>query len=145
MMKILIVIISLWLRAEAEGFVFHPVTLPDQFGKEHRIDGSNCSLLLIANSKKTSEKFKEFFIKRKKDFSRRHHICLIFDLHTVPGLVRRWILLPKMRDYPFEVLVIKESSLFPMKEGKITAIVLKHDNTVTSVHFIEDMQGMFDE
>ena len=127
------------------GKKFHPMELSDQFGKKHGVDAVNCSLLLITAQKDISLKLKDFIVKQKPDFLNRHHACVISDIHGMPTLITRFFALPKMRKYPFDVLLIykKEQNPFPIREEAITVLTLGKDNTVTSIRYVRDPEKLF--
>jgi len=122
-----------------------PMTLPDQFGKKHRIDASSCPVLLITAQKDVSIRLKDFILKQHPDFLQRHHACFLSDIHEMPGFVTRWFALPKMRKYPFKVLLIYEKGRnpFPVREDAVTAFTLGKGNVVTSIRYVKDPDKLF--
>ena len=127
------------------GAKLSPMQLPDQFGKEHTVDAAHCSLLLVTAQKDVSIKLKDFIMKQKPDFLQRRRVCFLSDIHEMPGFVTRWFALPKMRKYPFKVLLIyeKERNPFPVQEDAITTVVLDKDNRVTSIDYVKDPKKLF--
>ena len=121
-----------------------PMVLPDQFDKKHTVDASHCSLLLVTAQKDVSIKLKDF-IMQHPDFLQRHRACFLSDIHEMPGFVTRWFALPKMRKYPFKVLLIyeKEHNPFPVQEDAITTVTLDKNNRVTSIGYVKDPKKLF--
>lgn len=118
---------------------------PDQFGKAHTVDAAHCELLLVTSQKDVSIRLKEFIVKQKPNFLQRRHACFLSDIHTMPGFVTRWFALPKMRKYPFKILLIyeKEQNPFPAKEDAVTVITLGKENTVRSIRYVKDPAKIF--
>ena len=121
-----------------------PMVLPDQFDKQHTVDAAHCALLLLTAQKDLSIKLKDFLLKHPS-FLQDHHACFLSDIHKMPGFVTRWFALPKMRKYPFKVLLIyeKEHNPFPVQEDAITAISLGQNSTVTSIRYVKEPDKLF--
>mgnify|MGYP001122387654 FL=1 len=60
------------------------------------------------------------------------------DITGMPSLITKFIALPKMKDYPFSVLLIDEANktLFPVKEDMISIISLENGK-VTDIKYVK--------
>ncbi|SFV59788.1 FAD/FMN-containing dehydrogenases [hydrothermal vent metagenome] len=107
-----------------------PFTLNDQFGKEHTLEKMP-KLLICSFGKDTGVLISNYFNAQDSDYLEKHDIKLMADVSSVPSLLRKTFILPKMKKYSFEVLIStdsKFSELFPKEEDKLT--VLKLENGV---------------
>jgi len=107
-----------------------PFTLNDQFGKEHTLE-TMPKLLICSFGKDTGVLISNYFNAQGAEYLEKHDIKLLADVSSVPSLLRKTFILPKMKKYSFEVLIStdsKFSELFPKEEDKLT--VLKLENGV---------------
>ena len=144
-MRIFFIMIFLGAAIVGANSNFTPLTLSDQFGKIHRIDGKTCSLVLVTAEKTTAHDLKTFIRKRKGSFLQKHRVCILFDIRSIPAFVIRWFLLPKMRRYPFEVLLLYDNkqNVFPTKKGFLTVIRLKKNNEIESIRYFKNPAKIF--
>ena len=116
------------------GQTITPFSLPDQFGKKHIVNSQDYSILIITGEKDISIMLNKYLKTKKKTFLPEHHAIYISDIHSMPSLITRFFALPKMRKYPFKLLLIydKEKNIFPMKDKSVTVIQL-HNNKISSI------------
>ena len=119
-------------------------TLRDQFDTPHRFSRENYTRIVVAQSREDALKVVEFLQRQPKDFLSTHHCAFVSDIHSMPTLVTKLFALPKMKKYPFAVLLIyeKEHNIFPMREGKLTFITLQN-NTLLKVSFGDEIARFF--
>jgi len=113
-----------------QNSTIEPFTLNDQFGKEHNID-TLPKLLICSFGKETGVLISSYFNAQDSDYLEKHDIKLLADVSSVPSLLRKTFILPKMKKYSFEVLISTDSKFserFPKEENKLT--VLKLENGV---------------
>lgn len=128
------------------GDRFPDIVLPDQFGEETRIEPDDKTILL-AFEKKVSVKINEFLKARPATFLDEHACRYISDISSMPSLVTKVFVLPKMKDYPFKLLLIHDDigEMFEREEGKISLYSLDQ-GVVRSIRFItgEELPDVFD-
>ena len=113
------------------------IALKNQFGKTMKID-ANDKVLLLTFEKEVAIAAADFLTKRPKKYLETHHIKYISDISKMPSFITSMFALPKMKKYPFSVMLIENDlgSDFAKKEGKVTVYKLKKQK-ITSIQFVE--------
>lgn len=141
MIKKFLFIVLLGLSAFANsltvGTDIPTLTVKDQFEKEHIID-ANIKTIIFSATKTEGTTIKEFLLTKDKDYLTTNKAAYVADITGMPGLITKFIALPKMKDYPFSVLLIDEANktLFPVKEDMISIISLENGK-VTDIKYVK--------
>lgn len=140
--KVLFFIFAIYSLSFAQivkkGDAIRPFTLTDQFDKVHQVNSKDYDLLIVAFEKDVAVMFNDFLAKQKPSFLSEHKALFISDIHEMPTFITKMFALPKMRDYPYSVLLIyDESNIFPKKEDSLTIIRLKN-GVIDDIDFISD-------
>lgn len=109
------------------------IKIKDQFEKEHTID-ANVKTILFASDKGTSDILKDYLLSKDADILTKNNAVYIADISGMPSLISKFVALPKMKKYPFSVLLLDDTNKdnFSKEEGKI--IVYTLDNSkVTNI------------
>ena len=116
--------------------------IKDQFEKMHKIS-ADTKTILLAETRSTSVIIREYLLTKEKNFLEDNKAQYIADISGMPSLISRFIALPKMRDYPFSILLVDEEQTksFTKKEDKITVYTLT-DGKVSDVKFIETTEEL---
>lgn len=72
------------------------------------------------------------------------NILYVSDISGMPSLISRFIAVPKMRDYPFQMALARESELlevWPKKEDEVAVMHLDKLD-VTSVEYLKDQASL---
>jgi len=120
------------------GDQFPDIEFTDQFDKKHKINDQD-KLLLISFDKKVSEQVHDFLSKQEKGFLSKHSARYIADISGMPSLITKMFALPKMRDYEYTLLLIKDEALaekFSQSEDQLLVIHLEN-NKIQNTEFIE--------
>lgn len=75
----------------------------------------------------------------KPEFLSENKSVLISDIHRMPGLITKFIALPKMKKYPYRLHLIRDDKMgepFPKQKEKITFLKLKQGK-ITEIQFLE--------
>ncbi len=105
-----------------------PFVLEDQFGVEHNVQ-VRPKILICSFGKNTGKLISDYFGKQGSDYLAQHDIELIADVSSVPSLLRKTIIIPKMKKYNFEILLSSDknfSGQFPSKEDNLTILKLEN-------------------
>ena len=124
-MLFVIAILGVWgyTAILSQGAKVPSLSLPDQFGRLHRIGEVPDQRLLVAFDKKAALLCNSYLAKRSPDFLHRHHALFISCVDGVPQFLVRNFILPQLRRQKFPILLLyKNSNIFPKKEGALTYI-----------------------
>ena len=81
----------------------------DQFDKKHTIGNEN-KYLVLAFSKKVGHEVNDYLATQKPTFLKDHQALFISDLSAAPSLIRSMFILPGLKDFKYEVLVITDEN-----------------------------------
>lgn len=118
------------------GDTLPAITLPDQFDKEFTVEAKD-TLLVMAFEKDISVVVNDYLKTQPASFLETHHAKYISDISTMPSFVTSMFALPKMKKYPFSVMLINDDfgTQFNRMKGKITIYTLKN-NKIQSIAFL---------
>jgi len=113
------------------------ITLQDQFGKTMKVN-DNDRLLLFSFEKEVAIKTADLLKSKSKGYLQAHHIKYISDISKMPSFITSMFALPKMKKYPFSVMLIENDlgKSFAKKEGKVTLYRLKKQK-ITDIQFVD--------
>lgn len=121
------------------------IRLVDQWDKESPIPPQTEKLMFIADME--ASKLVVPYLEKKGDaFLAEKKTVLVSDIHRMPGIITRFVALPKMRDYPFTIKLIREEKWgdpYPRTKGKVTLLTLVAGK-VTQIDFTDSEQGVQD-
>lgn len=119
------------------GSVIPSLTVKDQFEKMHTVD-ANIKTIIFSASKTEGTTIKDFLLKKDKDYLTTNNTVYIADITGMPSLVTKFIAMPKMKDYPFSVLLVDDTNkgLFPVQEDMISIISLDNGK-ITDVKYVK--------
>lgn len=139
MKKALFLLISCVIAWAAPYQIGEPVkalTLEDQFGKKHTLK-EYPRTVVMAFEKETAATANDLFGSQKNDYLSEHHALYIADISPMPSFIAEAFALPKMRKYPYAILLIRDEETglkFPAAEGKIT-ILRMEGNAIRSIEY----------
>ncbi len=118
--------------------------IKDQFEKEHTLNG-NIKTILFASDKATSDMIRDYLLplSEKENILEKNNAVYIADISGMPSLISKYIALPKMKKYPFSILLLDDTNKdnFTKEDGKI--IVYTLDNLkVTNITKISTPQEL---
>lgn len=118
--------------------------IKDQFEKEHTLN-ANIKTILFASDKTTSDMIRDYLLplSEKENILERNNALYIADISGMPSLISKYIALPKMKKYPFSILLLDDTNKdnFTKEDGKI--IVYTLDNLkVTNITKISTPQEL---
>lgn len=113
------------------------LTIKDQFEKKHTID-ANIKTIIFSATKTEGTTIKEFLLTKDKDYLTTNNTAYVADITGMPSLITKFIAMPKMKDYPFSVLLVDEATkgLFPVKEDMISIISLDNGK-ITDIKYVK--------
>ena len=109
------------------------IKIKDQFEKEHTI-GTNVKTILFASDKKTSDMLRDYLlpISEKENVLEKNGAVYVADISGMPSLISKFIALPKMKKYPFSILLLDDTNKanFAKEDGKIIVYSLEAGKVV---------------
>jgi len=116
------------------------ITLNDQFEKPLKVESSD-TMVIMAFEKDVSIEISKFLKAQSKGFMSQQHMKYISDISTMPSFITSMFALPKMKKYPFSVMLIHDDfgKQFDRQEGKMTVYHLKNKK-ITALEFVDPKQ-----
>lgn len=138
--------VATFANALSVGDATPTFAIKDQFEKAHTI-AADTKTILVAADKGTSEVLRDYLLTKEKGFLEANKAYYVADISGMPSLITKFFALPKMKEYPFSILLVNEeqSKSFTKKEGQIT-IYSVENGKVTNVKFIktaEELDAVF--
>lgn len=117
--------------------------LEDQFGETHAI-GEQTRLLLFTADKAAGDMVNETFGPEEGGDLTRDDVAYIADISGMPSLISKLFALPKLRDFPYTVLVVREAetvAFLPRREDAVTVMHLE-EGTVRSIGYADSVEEL---
>jgi hypothetical protein len=107
------------------------IKIQDQFEKENTIS-ANIKTILFASDKETSDLLKDYLLSKDADILKRNNAVYIADISGMPSLISKFIAIPKMKKYPFSILLLDDTNKnnFTKEEGKIIVYTLENSKII---------------
>ena len=124
------------------GNVLPTLTIKDQFEKDFTVD-ANIKTIIFSATKTEGTTIKEFLLTKDKDYLTTNKTVYIADITGMPSLITKFIAMPKMKDYPFSVLLVDEANkgLFAVKEDMISIISLENGK-ITDIKYVKTAEEL---
>lgn len=120
------------------------ITIKDQFEKEHKLD-ANVKTILFASDKGTSDLLKDYLLplSENKNILEENGAVYVADISGMPSLISKFIALPKMKKYPFSVMLLDDSNKdnFTKEDGKIIVYSIE-DGKVSKIDKISTSEEL---
>jgi hypothetical protein len=121
------------------GEKFPPYTLEDQFGNPASLS-PDTRYVIIASEKAVSGKVNTWLKAKEQGYLPTHKAEYVSDIEPMPGIITTLFALPKMKKYPFTLLLNREkqfAATYPAEKGKIALFVLDEAQAVTAIHYVD--------
>lgn len=150
-MKIKLLLISLFLTtalfAEFKvGEKLPAISLPDQFENTLQVKDTD-RLLIMAFEKDISDAINDYLKEKPANYLQAHHARYISDISAMPSLITSIFAMPKMKKFPFSIMLINDDlgEKFSREEGNITVYKIK-EHTIHAIEFIspESLPALFE-
>jgi len=144
MKKILILIASVCASiCQAEwaevGKPFPSYTLEDQFGQTNTLSGET-RFVIVASEKDVSGRVNDWLKTKEPNYLAGLKTEYVSDIEPMPGIITSLFALPKMKKYPFKLLLATEKSFaatYPKQKGRIALFALDANQVLTEIHYVE--------
>lgn len=128
----------------AIGSTLPSYTLSDQFGKEHSLEPETRAVVLSFEMD-VSKMINGYLSGQKGDVFVDNHIDYISDISSMPALIARLFALPKMRKYPFRLLLNRDDDFkagFTPVEGKALILKLNDQHEVREIWYASNVDEL---
>ncbi len=102
--------------------------IKDQHEALKTID-SSVKTILFASDKKTSDMLRDYLLplSEKENVLEKNAAVYVADISGMPSLISKFIALPKMKKYPFSILLLDDTNKdnFTKEDGKIIVYSLE--------------------
>lgn len=117
-------------------------SIKDQFEKAHTIS-ADTKTIIFAAGKGTGDTIKEYLLSKKGDFLTNNNAVYVADITGMPSLITKFFALPKMKKYPFSILLVNEEQAkkFSVKKDKITIYKLENGK-VANISYISTKEEL---
>ena len=115
----------------------------DQHGNWRRIDSEHKKILFVSDMD-ASRIVHSVFSATDADYMDRRGIALIADIHRMPAIISRMIAVPRMQDYTYRILLIRDAgpgSAFPSRTGTVTILTL-NELTVSAIDYAQNEEAL---
>ncbi len=112
------------------------ITLLDQFDKVFKVKTTD-KLVLMAFEKDTSISMGDYLKTKPASFLETRNTKYISDISSMPSFIISMFALPKLKKYPFSVMLINDNfgKQFNRLEGKVTVFKIK-ELKIQKIEFI---------
>nr|WP_206171857.1 hypothetical protein [Thiorhodococcus mannitoliphagus] len=125
------------------GDTLPALTLKDQHDQPQAI-GHNTRFVIFTREKDASNLADDVLKGQTAETLQAIGIRYVADISKMPGLVTSMFALPKLRKYPYPVLLgrtAEETSALPREPGKVTVIEMD-GGTIKALHFIDEATAL---
>ncbi len=109
------------------------IKIKDQFEKEHIVD-QKVKTILFASDKGSSDMLRDYLLplSEKENVLEKNSAVYVADISGMPSLISKFIALPKMKKYPFSILLLDDTNKdnFTKEDGKIIVYSLENGKVV---------------
>ncbi|MCT7483886.1 hypothetical protein [Aliarcobacter cryaerophilus] len=120
------------------------IKIKDQFDKVHTLN-SDVKTILFASDKSTSDMLRDYLLplSEKENILEKNGAVYVADISGMPSLISKFIALPKMKKYPFSVLLLDDTNKdnFVKEDGKIIVYSIV-DGKITNIEKISSKEEL---
>ncbi|MDX4061445.1 hypothetical protein Q6A90_03610 [Aliarcobacter skirrowii] len=120
------------------------IKIKDQFDKVHTLNES-VKTILFASDKGTSDMLRDYLLplSEKENVLEKNGAVYVADISGMPSLISKFIALPKMKKYPFSILLLDDSNKenFVKEDGKIIVYSVV-DGKITNIEKISSKEEL---
>lgn len=128
------------------GKPFPVYTLEDQFGNSNTLSSAT-RFVIVASEKDVSGKVNDWLKGKEAGFLPKHQTEYVSDIEPMPGIITTLFALPKMKKYPFTLLLNREkefAGIYPAQKGKIALFMLDEKQTLTDIRYLDKAEELDD-
>ena len=140
MMLVVVLVGGAGARAELvqTGQAFPTYTLSDPHGSNHTLR-ADTRFVLVASEMKLSKAATAWLSSKPAGFLEDNRIEYVSDITPMPGIISVLFAKPKMRKYPFRLLLADDPAFektYPRQSERLAVFVLDDQQTIKDIVFI---------
>lgn len=152
MIKKLILLILICISAKASTLKIDDkissFSLPNQFDKIHTIN-NEISKIIITFEQDDADLVNDFLSSKNSDFLDKNHAVFIDNISKTSSLIVKMLIIPELRDYDYDILLIhnENSKKFLEKKNKISVYIIENSK-VKNIKYIstkEELERVFND
>jgi hypothetical protein len=123
-----------------KGMPFPKYTVTDAFGATNTL-AADTRFVIVSSEKDVSAKVHAWLAPKGKDFLPSHKAEYVSDITPMPGLITTMFALPKMKKYPYKILLADDpqfAKTYPSQPGKIAVFTLDEQQHIAEIQFVGD-------
>ncbi len=129
------------LAVELEkGQPFPAYTVTDAFGQTNTL-AETTRFVIIASEREVSGKINDWLKTKGPNYLDDRRAEYVSDITTMPGIITTLFALPKMKKYPFKILLADDpafATTYPSRPGKIALFILDEHHTIADILFADN-------
>lgn len=142
-MKHILLLTVLFFAAQSDaatlekGAKFPAYTVKDAFGTTNTLSPAT-RFVIIASEKSVSGAINDWLAKKPADFLSSHKAEYVSDITPMPAIITTLFALPKMKKYPFRILLADDpafAATYPSQPGKIALFTLDPQGAIQDILF----------
>jgi len=122
-----------------KGQPFPPYSVTDAFGVTNAL-AANTRFVIVSSEKGVSAHIHDWLVTKEKDFLAAHRAEYVSDITPMPSLIASLFAIPKMKKYPYKILLARDpefAKTYPRAEGKIALFVLDDQQAIADIRFLD--------
>ena len=143
----ILVAFPVWSAPYKEGDPLETFEIIDQFDKPWTV-GENARFLLLSFEMGMSKKLHQALHRSEQPaILENNQTDYVTDITNMPALITLMFAGPKMRKYPFRILLARDKTFaerFPSEFGYFTLLRLNPDHTIARILYLENPQEIFE-
>jgi len=127
-----------------EGSLLPSISVNNQHGKLVKIKTDVKTIFFSAE--KAPSQVINLFLKKNPEFLVKQNAYLVANISGMPFLISKFVAIPKMKKYPYDVLLVKQKGLFsfmPHKEGQLSILKISNGK-ITSISFVKNEKELIE-
>lgn len=138
MLLVLVLPLGVFAEKVEKGQSFPVYTLEDPHGVTNTLRAET-RFVIIASEMPISKSVTAWLTTKAPEFLEQHRAEYVSDVTPMPAIISFLFAKPKMRKYPFRMLLAEDPSFaqtYPSQEGKLALFVLDENRLITDLHFL---------
>ena len=122
-----------------KGLPFPSYVVTDAFGATNTLAAST-RFVIVSSEKGVSAKVHDWLVTKDKDFLAAHRAEYVSDITPMPSLIASMFAIPKMKKYPYKILLARDpefAKTYPHAAGKIALFMLDDNQAVADIRFLD--------